>query len=132
MELQRTRKSSNGIVINDVAVSVNEVSDGTAASAIEDISRELATLCETAQVLGVPNAERINWTLIASSTSDSAATQKCLNKMIKERRDQDAETFGIATAATVDIVQNLCSMNLGVNLRKAFLSGLDTSESSAD
>lgn len=101
----KNQKKLNGIVINDVALSVNEVSDGTAASAIEDISRELATLRETAQVLGVPNAERINWTLI---TSDSAATQKCLNRLIKERRDQDADTFGIATAATVDIVQNLC------------------------
>lgn len=128
----KNQKKLNGIVINDVVVSVNEVSDGTAASAIEDISRELATLRETAQALGIPNAKSINWTLIASSTSDSAATQKCLNKLIEERRDQDAETFGIATAATVDIVQNFCSMHLGVNLRKAFLSGLDTSESSAD
>lgn len=54
-----------GIVINDVVISVNKVSDGTAASAIEDISTELATIRETDQVLGVPNVKSNSNSLIS-------------------------------------------------------------------
>lgn len=41
-------KKLGGVIINDVVVSVNEVPDGTSAAAVDDISKELKELCETA------------------------------------------------------------------------------------
>ena len=128
----KNQKKLGGVVINDVIISVNEVSDGTAAAAVDDISRELEELRETAKALGIPNAESINWTLLVSSTSDSASTQKCLNRLVEERRQEDAQRFGVATAETIGIIENFCSMHLGVNLRKAFLSGMEGTNDSGD
>ena len=73
------QKKLERMSINDIVVSVNEVPDGTAQRAIVSISRELAYLHKTAHALKMPNADGINWTLFASSTSDSAASQKRLN-----------------------------------------------------
>ena len=53
-ELQ-AQKKLGGLVINDMVVSVNELSDGTAKSAIADISREFEKLRKTAHALKVPN-----------------------------------------------------------------------------
>ena len=74
-------------------------------------------------MLDLPNPKSINWTLVVSSTSDSASTQKRLNKLIEEQRKRDEEKFGPATIETIDLIETFCSMHLGVNLRKAFLSG---------
>ena len=74
---------------------------------MNDVSKQLEKLRETARVLQLPGADRINWTLIASSTSDCAATQKCFNKLIEDRRDNDALHFGSATSETLDIVESL-------------------------
>ena len=57
--------------INGVAVSVNEVSDGSAETIVEDIGKELDKLRETAHQLHLPNADSINWTLFSSSSADS-------------------------------------------------------------
>ena len=111
-------------MVNDMVLSVNEIADGTAVTAVADISNELEKLRKTAHALGLPSPDSINWTLIVSSTSDSAATQKRINKLIEERRQTDEERFGCATIETFDLVENFCSMHLGVNLRKAFLSGM--------
>ena len=70
---QKTEKLE-GVAINDIVVSVNEVPDGTGQSAIASIFRELEYLHKTAHALKMPNADAINWTLFVSSTSDSAAT----------------------------------------------------------
>lgn len=70
------QKKLQGAAINDIVVSVNEVPDGSADSIIADISHELQRLKEVAHALHLPNADKINWTLIQSSTSDSASTQK--------------------------------------------------------
>lgn len=118
------QKKIGGVGINNMVISVNEVADGTAISALEDVSKELEKLRETAHALKLPSANRINWTLITSSTSDSAATQKCFNKLIEDRRDSDALQFGSATTETLDIIESFCSLHLGINLRKAFLSGM--------
>ena len=61
--------------MNGMVMSVNEVPDGTADSIISDISTELQKLHEIAHCLILPNTDKINWTLIVSSTSDSASTQ---------------------------------------------------------
>ncbi len=62
--------------------------------------------------------------MLVSSTSDSASTQKKLNKLIEEHRARDEKIFGAATLETTKIIENFCSMHLGVNLRKAFLGGM--------
>ena len=120
----KAQKKLGGLAINDVVVSVNELPDGTAKSAITDISRELEKLCETAHALNMPNPDSINWTWLISSTSDSASTQKRMNKLIEECSEADEEVFGPATPKTVDLIENLCAMHLGVKLRKAFLDGV--------
>ena len=116
------QRKLGGVAINDMVLSVHELSNGTADSAIADISRELEKLRRTAHALRMPNANSINWTLLVSSTSDSAATQKKLNKLIDKCRE-DEKTFGPATVKTIDLIVTFCSMHLAVNLRKAFLSG---------
>ena len=84
----------------------------------------LLKLRRTAYALRMPNANSINWTLLVSSTSDSAATQKKLNKLIDKCREDDEKTFGPATVNMIDLIETFCSMHLAVNLRKAFLSGV--------
>lgn len=118
------QKKLNSVAINNVVVSINEVPDGTAATVISDVSGELQKLRETAHALSIPNADSINWTLLASSTSDSAATQKCFNKLIEQCVDEDREKLGEASHETIELVENFCAMHLGVNLRKAFLEGI--------
>ena len=78
---------------------------------------------EIAHCLNLPNADKINWTLIVSSTSDSASTQKRFNKLLQDKREEDENQFGPACQNAVEIVENFCYMHLGVNLRKAFLKG---------
>ena len=122
------QKKIGGVGIDDMVISVNEVADGTAISAMEDVSKELEKLRETAHALQLPSANSINWTLFTSSTSDCAATQKLFNKLIEAHRDNDALKFGSATPETLEIVESFCSMHLGSNLRKAFLSGMITKD----
>ena len=107
-----------------MVISVNELPDGTSASAIEDVSSELEKLRKIAHAIGMPNADSINWTLVAASTSDSASSQKKFNKLVEECRKKDEAKFGHASLATVRLVESFCSMHLGINLRKAFLSGI--------
>ena len=108
---------------NGIVLYVNELPDGKAASATEDISKEFEKLRKIAQILDLPNPNSINWTLVISSMSDSAATQKRIIKLIKKQRKFDEEKFGPATVDTIDLVETFCSMHLGVSLRKVFLSG---------
>lgn len=114
------QKKIEGAAINGVVLSANEVPDGSVTSMIEDISQELEKLRDIAHALMLPNADKINWTLIASCTSDSASTQKWFNKLVEEKRAEDEEWFG---KASPEAFENFCSMHLGVNLRKAFLDG---------
>ena len=82
-------------------------------------------------MLGLPNPNSINWTLVVSSSSDSASTQKCVNKLIEECRQNDEEKFGPANVETIGLIETFCSVHLGVNLRKAFLSGTMESDDEA-
>jgi len=121
----KLQKKLNATAINGIVLSVNEIADGTADSVITDVSKELHSLREAAKALKLPNANKINWTMVASSTSDSASTQKRLNKLIQEHRNIDEKMFGSATPDSLDIIENFCSMHLGTNLRKAFLEGIE-------
>jgi hypothetical protein len=118
----KAQKKLGAIAVNDVVVSVNELCDGTAESAVDDISRELENLRKVAKSLNLPNSDSINWTIFVSSTSDSAATQKKINRLILERQEADEKHFGAATITTIELIKTFCSMHLGVNLRKAFFS----------
>ena len=114
----------HGVAINNMVLSVNELPDGTAESVIADVSRELKKLRKTAYALGMSNPISINWTLLVASTSDSASTQKRINKLIEECREEDEAKYGSATIEIVELDENFCSMYLGINLHKAFLSGI--------
>ena len=98
---------------------------GSADSITDDKSNELQKLHEIAHALNLPDADKINWTLIVSSTSDSASTQKRSNKLLLDKREEDEKQFGPVCQNT-EIVENFCYMHLGVNLRKAFLKGAKT------
>ena len=108
--------------INGLVISVNELANGSAEQIAEDISTELEHLRNTARDLGLPNANSINWSLIVSTTSDSAATQKKFNEIVKQRKKEDHDRFG-STEFTEELITNFCAMHLGVNLRKAFVQG---------
>ena len=118
------QKKLGATAINGAVLAVNEIPDGTAESIIRDISKELQKLRETAEALNLPHARQINWTLLTSSTSDSASAQKKLNKLIEQKKEADYKAFGSATYEAIGIVENFCAMHLGTNLRKAFLDGI--------
>jgi len=125
------QKKLQGAAINGTVLSVNEIPDGSADSMIADVSHELQKLREIAHALRLPNADKINWTLIRSSSSDSASTQKRFNKLVEEKREEDHERFGPAGECpdVTEFLENFCCMHLGVNLRKAFF---DTEASGTD
>ncbi len=116
----------NAISINDVVFSLNEVPDGRAVSAIQDIEKEIIRLRNIAIHLKLPFANSINFTLFASSTSDSASTQKKFNKLLEEKIADDEAEFGAYTGNGLDLIKNFRAMHLGVNLRKAFVKSIST------
>ena len=85
----------------------------------------------TATALDLPNPDSINWSSFVSSSSDSASTQKRVNKLVEECRQADSKRFsqGTQETAKIELVENICSMHLGVNLRKAFQSAVNEEES---
>ena len=117
------QKKLGGVAVNGMVLSLGEVPDGSAESMIKLIETELEKLRKTAGDLKLSNPEKINWTLFASSTSDSASTQKKFNRLVKEHQEKDKIKYGPASAEAIELVENLCAMHLGSNLRKAFLDG---------
>ena len=108
-----------------MVLSVNEVPDGSADSMIEDIlSQELQKLRDTAHALRLPNAHKINWTLIVSSSSDSASTQERFNKLLEERA-KDEEKFGDVCPAVFELVESFAPCTLGSTFEKHFLMESD-------
>ena len=105
--------------INGMVVSVNELANGSAEHIAKDITKEFENLREIAQALGLDNANSINWSLVASSTSDSASTQKKFNEIAKQKKQEDMDRFGTNTKNGEELIANFCVMHLGVNLRKA-------------
>jgi len=64
------QRKINGIDINNTVISINKIHHDTAETVIKDSSNQLQKLREMAFQL---NANSINWTLISSSSSNSAA-----------------------------------------------------------
>jgi len=114
------RHNLGGLTLNNMTISVNELSCGSADQVIADISKEFTTLRNVGHALNLSNADTINWTMIASSISDSTSTQKRLNRLIHKCKEADEKKFGKATIQTVNFIES--SMHLGINLRKAFLN----------
>ena len=73
---KKNQHKINGIAVNGLLLSVNEVSDGSAQTILEDVEKELEKLRNTAHQLNIPNADSVNWTLFSSSSADSASTKK--------------------------------------------------------
>ena len=118
------QKKLGGVAINGMVLCLNEVPDGSAQSMIEQISLELEKLRDIAHALNLRDPQKINWTLFTSSTSDSASTQKRFNRLVEQCQERDEETFGPPSFEAIELVENLCAMHLGSNLRKAFLEGM--------
>ena len=117
------QKKLGGVAVNGMVLCLNEVPDGSAQSMIEQVSRELENLRDIAYALNLCNPEKINWTLFTSCTSDSASTQKKFNRLVEQNRERDEEKYGPPSFEAIELVENLCAMHLGSNLRKAFLEG---------
>ena len=107
---------------NGVVLSISEVPDGKADTIINDIDMQLKKLRKAAEQLGIPNHDKFNWTMIKASSSDSASTQKRLNDLLQQCRNEDEKLFSPADTESFDIIRNFCAMHLGVNLRRAFVN----------
>ena len=88
-ETTKFQRKIVGIAFNGLAISVNELPDGSAESIIADISREIEKMRDIAHLLKIPNADKINWTLVSAATSDSASTQKKFNNLLQEKREDE-------------------------------------------
>ena len=82
------QKKLGAIVLSGTILSVNDLPDGCAETIIEDMDAEFSKLRNTAHKLNLANADSINWTLVSSSTADSASTQKKLNSLIEKLKDR--------------------------------------------
>ena len=118
------QKKLGGVAVNGMVLCLNEVPDGSADSMIEQVSQELEKIRDIAYALNICHPEKINWTLFTSSTSDSAFTQKKFNRLVEQNRERDEEKYGPSSFEAIKLVENLCAMHLGSNLRKAFLEGI--------
>jgi hypothetical protein len=123
----KNQKKIGGIAINKMTISVNELVDGSSVAVINDVEQELDILRKTTLALGLPNADSISLSMIESSSSDSAATQKHFNHLLLQRREANRENVGNpeCDGTNLTFVESFCSIHLGVNLRKAFLSGIN-------
>ena len=98
-----SQKKLQGAAIIGTFLSVIEIPDGSAHSMIADISHKLHKLRDIAHALKLPNAVKVNWTLIKSSSSDSASTQR-FNKLVEENREEDNDP-----CKTVHKVVHICA-----------------------
>ena len=105
-----------------MVISVSEIADGKAETIIEDIDQQFKRLREVASQLGIENHNMLNFSMIHSSTSDSASTQTRLNDLLEKRKGEDSQILPCANSECLDIVRNFCAMHLGVNLHKAFVA----------
>ena len=114
---------------NELVRSVSEVPNGSAEEVANNISKELERLRNIAHEIGLENADSINWSLVVSSTSDCAATQKKFNKVAQMWKNEDLKQFGYTSVdAGTEIISNFCPMYLGINLRHAFLQGSEIAD----
>ena len=97
--LQQQKKVA--FLINGMVLGVHDVHDGSAQVALDALNAELTKTSKVDSTVSVFNIERI-----VSSTSDAASTQTKFTHLIEEKIGKE-------------VVENKCSMHLGVNLRAA-------------
>ena len=100
--LDQTKKAA--FLINGLVLGVCDVSDGSAQTTLDALKAELDKL-------------KVGKTVqrIVSSTSDGASTQTKFNKLLQKEIGED-----------IDLIENKCSMHLGVNLRHACVKAVNT------
>jgi len=64
------------MLVNGVVLGVKDVADGSAQTAVEELSQVLHNIKMVAKELKVKNADKIGWGLIKSCMSDQASTRK--------------------------------------------------------
>jgi hypothetical protein len=93
-------------LINGLVCGVQNVHDGSAQVALDALKSELAKISETASKIIPEETLKLNMSRIVSSTSDAASTQRKFNHLLEDDIGKE-------------VIENKCSMHLGVNLRKA-------------
>ena len=94
--------------MNGMVLGVHDVANGSADAAMRS---EMEIIWIIAEELG-SSTSGLTFEKVTSSTSDGAATQGKLNKLLQKEKESG------------DIVENLCSMHLGTNLRVAQVAGI--------
>ena len=103
--LNQTKKAA--FLINDLVLGVRNVSDGSAQTTLDALKAELCKLSIETE----SDTKAIQ--RIVSSTSDGASTQAKFNDLLRN------EVGG-------NLVENKCSMHLGVNLRHACVKAINS------
>ena len=97
-------------IMNGMVLGVYDVANGSADATLQAMRSEMEVIRTIAEELG-SSISGLTFDKVTSSTSDRAATQGKLNKLIQKEKESG------------DIVENLCSMHLGTNLRVAQVAG---------
>ena len=103
------------MLVSGLVLGVQEVSDGSAKTAVDELQRVLEKIRQVAQELGIENSDKIGWHLVESLMSDQASTQKSFNKLVREKI-RESQTTHSAGNAGKEIVEAFCGMHLGVHL----------------
>lgn len=93
-------------LINGLVCGVQNVHDGSAQVALDVLKSELAEISETASKIIPQENLKLYMSRIVSSTSDAASTQRKFTHLLENDIGKE-------------VIENKCSMHLGVNLRKA-------------
>ncbi len=93
-------------MINGITFGVHDIPDGSFQVTLDALKAELAKTSKIGAELALDGMQDFSIDRIVSSTSDSASTQKKINRLLEEETGKH-------------IVENKCSTCLGVNLRLA-------------
>ena len=102
--LQQQKKVA--FLINGLVCGIQNVHDGSAQVALDALKSELAKISETASEIIPKENLKLDMARIVSSTSDAASTQRKFTHLLEDHIGKE-------------VIENTCSMHLGVNLRKA-------------
>ena len=98
-------------IMNDMVLGVHDVANGSAEAALQAMKSEMEVIRTIAEELG-SSTSGLTLANVTSSTSDGAATQGKLNQLLLREKESG------------DIVENVCAMHLGTNLRVAQVAGI--------
>ncbi len=119
------QKKVQAVIANGVVLGVEAVAEGSAESIIEGLEYTFLKIKEVGQELGIPNVDKIGWTLIWSSMSDGAATQHAFNRLLQDKINETTGTISSSnTGEAHSLLAAFCGMHLGVNLRAAAVKGM--------